>query len=733
MRKNLLVLLLGMAPFAGQAEVVTQTVAEELASRFFQGDHRLTRGATPPLKLVWKGQTKMSRGATEAPAFYVFNRGENGGFVIVAGDDAVAPILGYAHRGSFGTAQLPDNLKGWMNAQEERIETVRRQQVVPSSEVKAAWENLTVGVPVVELKTPEWNQLYPYHYYVPTVTGCTITAAAQIMGYHQWPDAGEGVLRGYTQSNGTVVAGVTLGYPYLWDKMPFLNGETEIDYNNALLEGSVATLMRDVGVMVHASYTSGGTTAMPSEVAEKLPVHMKYREQIVLLNRVNFSSEVWTSLLKYEIDQKRPVFYAGYGAGGGHSFVLDGYDSAGNFYVNWGWGGTSNGFFHIDALDPEEQGTGGSGAGYNLDQEAVMRIQPLRPNETPDFYENMVFSKGSFWGSSAQPGLHIVDAQPELTPGSTFTVCVGGMMNLGSVKYENLMKLAITDPYSRVKTELYTTPGSRHLMPGRGGMPMDERRDHVEVTLPNEIGEGDRIRLLYASQDGQWKPVTTLEADIPWEIELKPSATAEMALKVTTTAGTNLGGRAVATFSAEQAMTPSDPTVEAFYAEVKDHQTIVLKQIRPTAGKLIIPANTGVVLSTTGSTSFTMVPVGQNVVNVPFTNLLRPTSSWGTTVDAQVNAYILGKRQGEVRFHVLSDSQRTIGANRSYLALPPAVDAFSVKMVFDGEVTGVEDLIVEEPAKKENPHAPIYDLSGRRVLHPVKGGIYIQNGKKFIK
>lgn len=49
----------------------------------------------------------------------------------------------------------------------------------------------------------------------------------------------------------------------------------------------------------------------------------------------------------------RPVVFCGQSTGGGHCFVLDGYDGKGYFHVNWGWGGSSNGYFKVAILNPE--------------------------------------------------------------------------------------------------------------------------------------------------------------------------------------------------------------------------------------------------------------------------------------------------------------------------------------------------------------------------------------------
>ena len=92
-------------------------------------------------------------------------------------------------------------------------------------------------------------------------------------------------------------------------------------------------------------------------------------------------------------------------------------------------------------------------------------------------------------------------------------------------------------------------------------------------------------------------------------------------------------------------------------------------------------------------------------------------------MEAADNAFILAKKNNVIAFYK-GRIGSVLPANRAFLQL--ASSAATVKMNFIGEETGVEHVVVEDP------DAPVYDLSGRRVLQVNKGGIYIKNGKKFI-
>lgn len=82
----------------------------------------------------------------------------------------------------------------------------------------------------------------------------------------------------------------------------------------------------------------------------------------------------------------------------------------------------------------------------------------------------------------------------------------------------------------------------------------------------------------------------------------------------------------------------------------------------------------------------------------------------------------LGMSDSKVGFFAFTGTQ--IGANKAYITKPAGASAVMINF---GEVTGIENAVAPEAA-----NAPLYDLSGRRVVKAVKGGLYIQNGKKFI-
>ncbi len=140
-----------------------------------------------------------------------------------------------------------------------------------------------------------------------------------------------------------------------------------------------------------------------------------------------------------------------------------------------------------------------------------------------------------------------------------------------------------------------------------------------------------------------------------------------------------------------------------------------------TAGQ-VLPANTPVLLISDTEGSKTFAPAAYVASeSTGFEGTL------GATAVTTSGAYILAKAADEVKFYLLSSSNNTVNANKAYLVINSA-NSQALSFNFGGNPTGISNA-----ANAETINAPIFDLSGRRVAKTVKGGIYLQNGKKFVK
>ena len=140
-----------------------------------------------------------------------------------------------------------------------------------------------------------------------------------------------------------------------------------------------------------------------------------------------------------------------------------------------------------------------------------------------------------------------------------------------------------------------------------------------------------------------------------------------------------------------------------------------------------VPANTGFVLVGNGSKA--TLTIG-DAAAIEGENALTGTNTGVTFADAtpRANYLVFGVNDNKVGFYTPSNSVPAIPANKAYINAS-ALNINAVALNFGGNVTSINAATL---INGEN-NAPIYDLSGRRVWAPVKGGLYIQNGKKIIK
>lgn len=348
----LLVLLLALGYSPLQAKRITQWQAQQQAYSFW--------GKQMPQKAKAKSRTATT--ASPSDAYYVFNN-DAGGFVIIAGDDAVTPVLGYTSTGSFDAENLPDGLKDLLKSYERQIAALGDNYVANQTATRAAFTGEKL------LNTAKWNQMAPFNKYTPNnyVTGCVATAGAIVMKHHGYPAKGTGS-HSYTWNGKTLTA--NFEHDYDWASMPAkYDGTNDADFDG------VARLMSDLGVAVEMNYAKDGSGSYIGDLVTALQKYYGYSKLSHLMAIEDVGAEAWNGRLREEIDANRPVLYAASDpTRGGHAFVIDGYKDE-NFSVNWGWGGYCDGFYQIGALNPESAGKP-TGDKYNVDQSAVFGMEP---------------------------------------------------------------------------------------------------------------------------------------------------------------------------------------------------------------------------------------------------------------------------------------------------------------------------------------------------------------------
>ncbi len=325
---------------------------------------------------------------------YIYNVGQDAGFIMVSGDDRVDPVIGYGLSGSFDAANMPANMKAWLGEYERQIDyarTLPEQSFPEEASVREADPSLPARVePLIKTK---WHQTAPYNDLCPmvgderTVTGCVATAIAQIMNYHRWPEQAVGTGSYTIPALGDAVTTVDLnGITFDWDNMADTYGPTSA--STPAQCRAVAELMYAAGAAVNMMYgvPREGSGAVLKNGLTALVRNMGYDENVSYLYRSFFSKAEWYALMKKELAEGRPIYYTGQSASsGGHAFVCDGYDDRDFFHINWGWAGSSDNYFKLDLL--YEKDPSSNLLGYSGGQSAIVGIQKPTPEGSERFEE----------------------------------------------------------------------------------------------------------------------------------------------------------------------------------------------------------------------------------------------------------------------------------------------------------------------------------------------------------
>ena len=460
MKKRLLLFFALLAVVATVvAKPVDQATARKVATAYLQS-------------VTGKSYTSLTDITAQTPfhEFYVFTLSSDKGFVLVSADDCVMPVLGYSENTPFVVEDMPPHIMEWLQMYDNQIifyrDRVGRMDYGGSPELERMWQNLSNGAApgnplptaVSPMLTTTWNQSPYYNNLCPqdasgarSVTGCAATACAQIMKKWNHPATGYSS-HGYTHDDFGYLSANYGNTTYNWSNMPnALNSSSSTTQVNA-----VATLMYHIGVAINMDYSpsgSGGATASwgnantPS-VENALVYYFKYKPTCHTIFYGEISDDEWHSTLRAELDAGRPVLYTGYDTSAGHAFVFDGYNNQGQYHVNWGWGGSNDGYYAVGQLSPGAGGTGGNATyTFNLDNYALIGIEP-----------------NTNWSSSATTSvtLSVSNSNAGSVTGSG-TYNFGDSITIGATATQGNRFFKWSDGSTLCNREMWATGGSLNL------------------------------------------------------------------------------------------------------------------------------------------------------------------------------------------------------------------------------------------------------------------------------
>ncbi len=345
------------------AAPVDTSVARSVAAHFFglRNQTRDSRGVSAELRHVETRQEHVS--SYPLAVFYVFDF--HPGFVIVSADDRMEPVLGYSLEGDYDAANVPDNMRAFLEGYAEELQYAVRTDYSQDVRMAEKWQSMVRGTyhplsrnqaVVGPLLSTRWDQNSPYNALCPAVSGgpgghayagCVATMMGQVMRYWEYPNQGIGsntYVNNDTLCPDTMYANFGAAV-YDYSLMP----EKLTSASSTAEKNAVTTLLLHCGVAVNMSYGADGSSASTSYAATVMQQYFGYPAS-QYLSRNNYSS-TWVQRLKQELDQLRPIPYRGSGSGG-HAFVCDGYDDMDYFHFNWGWSGSYNGYYLLSSLLP---------------------------------------------------------------------------------------------------------------------------------------------------------------------------------------------------------------------------------------------------------------------------------------------------------------------------------------------------------------------------------------------
>lgn len=422
MKRNCMILALLVSAMTLMAERVSQEDAALVADHFMNAASSSSVKKAPAKRMVLK------KAETAEENLYFLYENENGeGWVIIAADDAVSPVLAYSETGHFRTDNMPVNVRKWMSKYNHFIQKIEADGATASEETAAEWTALrksarkSKGDAVVgPLIQTTWDQDDPYWNLCPgtgknkAYTGCVATAMAQVMKFWEWPVTGTGShsYRPLDPNNPVDDYGY-YNYSTRYTQTLTANfGETTYDWDNMLnkytsaattaQKEAVATLMYHCGVateMMYGNDADGGSGTYtvnygdwsdPGCAQNAFVNYFRYKKEGLTgylrdgytYERKEYykkwSDADWTAMIKAELDNRRPILYGGASEEGGHSFICDGYDDADYFHFNWGWSGDNDGYYKLSNLKPGSGGAGGGGYDFSEDQDVIIGIVPDR-------------------------------------------------------------------------------------------------------------------------------------------------------------------------------------------------------------------------------------------------------------------------------------------------------------------------------------------------------------------
>ena len=371
------------------AEAVSPEQAKQVAARFITARSQSSSAQGMPRKAVKQSEMETSVVFDAAdpagqPYLYAVRLSEQGGYVLVSGDDRFTDVLGYSDTNTFDEQNMPENMRAWLQGYIDEMAQLEAKDYQP-----AVRRGAGTKVAISPLIATQWNQNAPFNSLCPTdkysgktcLGGCVAAAMAQVVNYYMQkqntPTNIQAAIEAYTPEQYWCVSADAVPAGTSLPSKSLLINSYEGSPTSAQIN-AVAQLILYCGASVKMEYSSSGSGAPSAYIPNALVSNFGFDNTTHLVERADFTYADWMDLIYAELAAERPVIYGGESSGGGHSFIVDGYDGDGLFHINWGWSGHADDYFALSAVNPDDEGQSGASSssdGYTMTQDAVIGIQ----------------------------------------------------------------------------------------------------------------------------------------------------------------------------------------------------------------------------------------------------------------------------------------------------------------------------------------------------------------------
>ena len=393
MKKFLFLLVaVALATLQLSAADVSVSRAQAAASAFLSKQvktGRLNGFAAANLKLV-KAEASVAK--PTAVDYYIFNTDKS--YVVVAGDDQAPQILMYGEEGALDMNNIPPAMQWLLNKYKYQIDGLKAGTLKPTEAPKFT---ATAVAPLVKAN---WDQSAPYYNQCPTsggrrtLTGCPATSLSMCYYKWKWPETFPAVAAINGSSSGGVSAAALPARAADWDNIiDEYTGPSNTSYTTDQAN-AVAWLMRYTGQAIpDYMYGTSASGANDPEILEGCH-NMGYTDaKLLTLTELQssgwgytngpqqYTDAQWNQWMLNELYNGRPIEYLAYDCSSyqpaGHAFNVFGVNASGQYYVNWGWSGDSNGYCTLHNFTTSTGATGQSGSYvFNYGEAMIIGIEP---------------------------------------------------------------------------------------------------------------------------------------------------------------------------------------------------------------------------------------------------------------------------------------------------------------------------------------------------------------------